>query len=203
MGDRQKQDERRICVATLGGAHGVRGDIRLRPFTDDPHTLERYDALFLGETTKTVSVRLLRPLKGGWAARMTGVETREDAERLKGTALYVTRPALDIGHEADDDPDSFFLADLVGLTVVSPDGRDIGRIVGVPNFGAGDLLDLSLHEAVAGFGKSVLLPFARRFAPEIDLESGTITVDLKAWTDIETGNEAKPERKTDDRDGET
>lgn len=202
MGDRQKRDERRICVATLGGAHGVKGDVRLRPFTDDPHTLERYDALFLGESATTVSVQLLRPLKNGWAARLNGVRSREDAERLKGTSLFVTRKALDSVHDADDDPDSFFLADLIGLAVRSPEGQDIGHIAAVPNFGAGDLLELRLHEAAAGFGKSVLLPFEHRFAPEIDIENGRITVDLKAWIDNEAGHKTKgtPERENGDRD---
>lgn len=180
MSDRVEPNTRRICVAMLNGAHGIRGDVRIRPYTEDPHLLERFDAVYLGDGTDTVTVRLLHALRGGWAARITGVATREDAERLRGSELFVTRDALE-DMSPPDDPDSFFLIDLVGLAAVTPTGDSLGTVVAVPDFGAGDLLELTLDQAVPAYGKSVLLPFKQRYVPDINLETGQMTVDLDAW----------------------
>lgn len=185
MSDKVEPSERRVCVAMLNGAHGVRGDVRIRPFTDDPRTLERFDGLFWGDTGEKVTVRLLHPLKSGWAARITGIDNREDAERHKGTELFVSRIAM-VEASPPDDPDSFFLIDLIGLTVISPSGDKLGTVAAVPDFGAGDLLELVLDEAVPVFGKSVLLPFEKRYVPDIELENGQLTVDLEAWIDAQS-----------------
>lgn len=185
MSDKVDPGGRRVCVAMLNGAHGIKGDVRMRPYTDDPHTLEQFGALFWGHSDTKVTVRLLHPVKGGWAARITGIENREDAERHKGTELFVTRDAM-MDISPPDDPDSFFLVDLIGLPAISPSGDRIGTVAAIPDFGAGDLLELVLDQAIAVFGKSVLLPFEKRYVPDIDLEKGHIVVDLDAWVKIQS-----------------
>ncbi len=180
-------DRRWICVAAISGAQGLRGAVRVLPFTTEPQALERFAALHLGEGGPTVSLRLERPLKRGWVARLAGIDTREAAEGLKGRKLFVPREAL--GDTADED--SYFCVDLVGLDVHDPGGGPLGRIADVPDYGAGSLVEIALAEPVAGFGKTVLVPFTRDYVPEIDLAAGRAVVDLAAWLDRQAESKAR------------
>lgn len=166
-----------LQVAELAGAHGVQGDVRLRPLTERAESLAALGPLHLGRAGRRVEVRLLRPLAQGWAARVSGVDTREAAQALAGQGLFVPRDAL----PEPADSDSFYLADLAGLAVEDAQGARLGELVGVADFGAGDLLELRLEAPVQGFGRSVLLPFERALVPKVDIAGGRVVVDLAAW----------------------
>ncbi|MBB4211220.1 16S rRNA processing protein RimM [Rhodothalassium salexigens DSM 2132] len=166
-----------VCVAALAGAHGVRGEVRVKTFTDTPDALARFETLHKGACGPVCRLTLTRPIKGGMAGRIDGVTSREDAQALSGTRLYVPRTAL----PDDADEDEFYLADLVGLTALDLDGRPLGRVQGVPNYGAGDLIELRLDTPVKGFGRSPLIPFEARWVPEVAIDAGTLTVDLAGW----------------------
>jgi 16S rRNA processing protein RimM len=160
--------QNRICVAQIGAAHGIRGEVRLRAFARDPEGLMRYGPLVTEDGTRTILIESLRPAKDGFVARLAGVDDRNGAEALRNVELYVTRAQLPPAEE-----DEFYLADLVGLAAVHVDGTPLGRIVSVPNYGAGDLLEIAPEEG----GAPVLVPFTKRAVPQVDLAQGRVTVD--------------------------
>ena len=158
----------RVCVAAIAGAFGVRGEARLRCFTDDPEAVAAYGPLFTEDGGRRFDVRLTRPVKGGVAARLSGVASREDAEALKGTRLYAERAAF-----PETDEDEFYLADLLGLTVLGADGAVLGKVKAVQDHGAGDVIEV----APAGGGETLLIPFTREAVPEVDPAAGRIVAD--------------------------
>ena len=158
----------RVCVGALAGAFGVMGEVRLKSFCADPEAVASYGPLFTEDGARSFEVKLTRPIRGGFAARLSGVATREEAEALAGTRLYAARerlPAL-----ADDE---FYHADLIGLSVQDTGGAALGEVIAVHDHGAGDLLEI---RRPAG-GATVLLPFTREMVPTVDLVAGRIVAD--------------------------
>lgn len=173
--------EDRVLVAEIGAPHGVRGEIRAKAYTEDPLALSTLGPL-QDDSGKSYEVRSVRPAKSVVVMRLSGVETREAAEALKGTSLYVARSRL-----PDDalEEDEFFQADLIGLDVRDVGGKTHGTVQAVHNFGGGDILEL----AQAG-KRSVMIPFSAAAVPDIDLEAGFVLVDpVAAGLD---GDEAGP-----------
>ncbi|MEX3011688.1 ribosome maturation factor RimM [Hoeflea sp. TYP-13] len=160
-----------VLMAVIGAPHGVRGELRANPHTDDPLALSDYSPL-CDETGRVFKVLSVRPAKNVVVIRLEGINGREAAEALKGTSLYVPRDRL-----PDDllEEEEYFHADLEGLTVRDPDGNEHGTVSGVYNFGAGDILELSRHGK-----KPVMIPFSEAAVPHIDWESGVLTVDPAA-----------------------
>ena len=155
-----------ILVGAVAGAFGVRGEVRLKSFCAEPAAIADYAPL-VTEDGRSFGVALTRPLKGGFAARLTGVATREEAEALKGTRLYAPRERLPALPE-----DEFYHADLIGLRVLDPGGAEVGRIRAVHDHGAGDILEIAREG-----GRELLLPFTRAAVPTVDLAGGRIVVD--------------------------
>lgn len=156
-----------VVVATIGAPQGVRGEVRMRPWTDDPMALRDYAPLTLPDG-RTVEIVSLRPHKGDMhVARLRGVDTREAAAALTNLDLSVPRAALPPVEE-----DEFLLDDLVGLAAVSADGRGWGTVVAVHDFGAGEVLELKPER-----GPTAMIPFSEAAVPEIDVEAGTLTVE--------------------------
>lgn len=174
-----------VCVGKLAGAHGVRGDVRLKSFTADPAAIAGFSRLCQGPDGAPITLSALRPVKGGFAARLAGIATREAAQALAGTELYVPRDDL-----PEPGADEYYLADLESLTAVDQSGNAIGQVKGVRNFGAGDVIELALDAPVAGYGKSVLMPFEAAFVPDVDLAQGKVVIALDAWLDGQVEVEA-------------
>lgn len=158
---------RLICVGAIAGAFGVAGEVRLKSFCAEPEAIAAYGPLVTEDGARAFSVRITRAVKGGFAARLSGVSSREEAEALKGTRLCVPRARLPQPAE-----DEFYHADLIGLSVVDRRGRPLGRVRAVHDFGAGDVIEIEL-----GHGKSVMIPFTRAVVPEIDLAAGHLVCD--------------------------
>lgn len=172
-----------VLLGELGRAQGLRGEIRLKSFTADPMAIARYGP-FVTKGGRTIVISNLRAAAGDQpdmlVARLDGVSTREAAEALVRTLLYAPRERLG---EAEED--EFFLADLVGLQAVSPDGEAIGRVVGVPDFGGGELLEILAE----GGGPTRLVPFTKAFVPQVDVAGGRVVVDMPDEDEGETGDE--------------
>jgi 16S rRNA processing protein RimM len=160
----------RVLVAQIGAAHGLRGEVRLRSFTAEPMAVKGYGVLESEDGTQTFEIEALRPAKDMLIARLAGVADRNAAERLCNLRLYVPRERLPA-----PDADEFYYADLIGLAAVAPDGRDVGTVVALQNFGAGDLIEVKLTH-----GATVMLPFTKAVVPEIDVASRRIVVELPA-----------------------
>ncbi|MGO4564495.1 ribosome maturation factor RimM [Rhizobium sp. 2YAF20] len=184
--------ENPVLMATIGGAQGLRGEVRARAYTSDPSALGDYGNL---QTLDGRSFEILeiRQAKNVVIVRFRGINDREAAEALNGLELYVDRDNL-----PDDelDEDEFFYADLEGLEAVDDTGTGYGVVSGVYDFGAGDLLELK------GPGKRpVLIPFSEAAVLEIDLERGKILIDPRAAGLIEDpkdqiGKAQKPSGKS-------
>ena len=157
-----------ICVGAIAGAFGVRGEAKIKCFTDDPAAIGDYGPLATEDGKRQFTLKLTRQIKGGYAARLTGVETREDAEALKGTRLYAARTSL-----PDPDEEEFYYADLLGLRIETADGAVLGKIKAVQDFGAGDVIEY-LPEAG---GESLYLPFTREAVPTVDIAGGRIVAE--------------------------
>ncbi len=154
------------------GVHGVKGLVRVRPFTEVPEAFTAYGAL-QDESGRRLNLEAVGRAKGVVLARVEGVADRTQAEALKGTRLYVARAALPAIEEAE----TYYLADLIGLLAENAEGRALGRVTAVHDFGAGDLLEIEPEpEAGRKRGESLLVPFTREAVPEVDLEAGRVVV---------------------------
>jgi len=154
--------EKRVALAAVAGAHGVKGEVRLKLFSDSVASLTRHAKVYVGGNEH----RLLGARDGGKTAiaRFEGISDRSAVEALRGQLIEVDRsdlPALEEGE--------YYHSDLVGLPCVDPEGRPMGKVVSVENFGAGDLLEVELSG-----GKTSLIPFREGIA---DLEGGRVVVD--------------------------
>ncbi len=154
-----------VCVGAIAGAFGVRGEARVKSFCTDPAAIAGYSPLST-EDGRTFDLRITREIKEAFAARLSGVETREQAEALRGTRLYAPRDRLP--PLADEE---FYHADLIGLEVVDTGGAVLGRVRAVHDFGAGDVIEV-LGET------ELMLPFTRAVVPTVDLAAGRLVADL-------------------------
>jgi 16S rRNA processing protein RimM len=159
----------RVCLGQIGAAHGVRGEVRLHSFTADPAAIVSYGPLET-EDGRIVEIEAMRPAKDHFVARLSGIADRNAAEQLKNIKLYVPRERL----PEPEEPDEFYHADLVGLRVVDRAGAQIGTVVAVHNFGAGDLIEMQPETG----SKTELLPFDAATVSEVDLASGRLVVAL-------------------------
>jgi 16S rRNA processing protein RimM len=158
---------RLILVGRVVGVFGVRGDLRIAAFTAEPGALLGYRDLKRADGAPALTLVSGRLDKGGLVAHARGVDTRDQAEALKGLELYIEREALPAADE-----DEFYLADLIGLETRDPAGALIGRIKAVENFGAGDLLEIQPSDG----GSSWWLPFTHDTVPEVRIEEGWVAV---------------------------
>ncbi len=158
----------RVCLGAVAGAFGVRGEVRLKSFAAEPTDVAAYGPLQTEDGRQSFEITLSRPIKGGFAARLSGVASKEAADALRGTRLYAARDRLPPLPD-----DEFYHADLIGLTVFDTGGAELGRVRSVLNHGAGDLLEVQGKAAPKG----VLLPFTLDAVPTVDIAAGKIVAD--------------------------
>lgn len=156
-----------VCVATVAAAHGLRGALKLRCFTERPADVAAYGPVHDRHGRRLFELTVIGQARGGVLAKAQGIEDRDAAEALRGTELFVPRAALP-ALEADE----FYHADLQGLVVERVDGARLGTVRSLDNFGAGDLL-----EVVAEDGRVLSLPFDRQTVPVVDLARGRLVVE--------------------------
>ena len=154
--------ERKIALAAVAGAHGVKGELRLKLFSDSADSLAAHEKLYVGGAER----RLLSVRDGGKAAvaRFEGITDRSAAEALRGSLVEIDRSALPALEEGE-----YYHADLIGLPAVDREGGAIGTVASVENYGAGDLLEIELDD-----GKRSMIPFKDGVA---DLDDGRIVLD--------------------------
>ncbi|MCJ9430721.1 ribosome maturation factor RimM [Kordiimonas marina] len=177
-----------IAVGAFAGAHGVRGDVRLKSFTEDPDAIFAYAALHQGAGGPVVRLKKLRADKEGFIVRIGGVADREAAMALKGKQLFVERASL-----AEEDEDEYYLADLIGLEARDAAGGKIGTVVSVENFGSEDLLELVLDAPVAGLGRYAFVPFRKALVPTVDIAGGFVTIAFSDWLETQTSERGEEE----------
>ena len=157
-----------VLVGVIVGAHAIKGEVKLKSFTSDPLSIGRYGPLFAA-SGKVFEIAKLKPAKDDFIASLKSIGDRNAAEALKGIELFVAREKLPKLENREA-----YAHDLIGLDVVLENGSSLGKLVAVPNYGAGDLLEV----AVDGHAETILIPFSRAFVPKDDFSTGRITVTL-------------------------
>jgi len=167
-------DTHRVCLGVIVGAQGVRGEVRIKTFTENPMDVDAYGPVTDEPGAKTLRLSVRGQAKGVVVARVDGVSDRNAAEALKGTMLYVSRDRL----PEPEDAETFYHADLVGLAARAPDGGPLGQVVAVFDHGAGDILDIRGAD-----GKLASVPFTKAAVPQVNLTEGYLVVDWSEGPD--------------------
>ncbi|MGB0506218.1 MAG: ribosome maturation factor RimM [Pikeienuella sp.] len=157
-----------VCVGAIAGSFGVRGEARLKSFCANPEDISKYAPLTDGEGKRSFTLKITRSVKGGYAARLGGVTSKEQADEMKGFRLYAPRDRLPALPD-----DEFYHSDLLGMMAVDTGGEEIGKVRAVDNFGGGDFLEIALKDS----GKPLMIPFTQEAVPTVDLNAGRIIVD--------------------------
>ena len=160
----------RICVGRIAGAHGVQGLIRINSYTEEPMDVAAYGPVTDEDGERMFELEAKRMAKTQVLARIKGVMDRNAAEALRGVRLYVSRDVLP--PPADDE---FYWEDLVGLVAETVDGKPLGKVLSVQEFGAGEMLEIGKRR-----GGTTLVPFTRDIVPQIDLQEGKLVIDPPA-----------------------
>jgi len=161
--------DNQLCVGAISGSFGVQGEVRLKSFCTEPTAIADYGPLYTEDGSRSFAITLTRPVAGGLGARLSGIRTKEEADALRGTSLYVSRDKLPSLPD-----DEYYHADLIGLEARDTGGVVLGIVALVHNHGAGDLLELT----GPGLKESLLVPFTLAVVPTVDLAAGRIVVDL-------------------------
>lgn len=173
-----------VVIGQFAGPHGVRGEFKLRSFTEEPSDIGIYGAMRT-EDGRMLTPTLIREVKPGlFVARAPEIKTREDCDDYSAATLSVPRDAL-----PPPDEDEFYLSDLVGLRAVTPDGAPAGQVKAVVNHGAGDLIELS---EIPGRNGILVIGFTREDVPAVDVAGGTVTVVLPGGDDEAPAGDGAP-----------
>ncbi|WP_108880426.1 ribosome maturation factor RimM [Anderseniella sp. Alg231-50] len=157
----------RIVLGVITGVHGIQGEVKLKSFTAEPEAIASYGPLDTSNGT-VLKIKSLKVHKDQFRARIEGVTDRNTAETLRGLELSIARDRL-----PEPEDDEVYHADLIGLSVLDQTGTRIATVVDIVDFGAGELLELKLHDVKS----TVLMPFSRQTVPDISLDAGTLTID--------------------------
>lgn len=172
-----------VLMGTIGGAQGLRGEVRVKSYTEDPLAIGQYGMLYdaNGKPYEVLDIRLHKNMA---VMRFRGVNDRTAAEALNGTDLYVDRDSLD---DEELDEDEFFYADLEGLEARDEAGNSWGTVTAIFDFGAGDILELTQEGK-----RTQLIPFTESAVKEIDFEGGTLLIDPVAAGLVSTEDDEPP-----------
>ncbi len=179
--------DRMILVAQFGAAHGVRGEVRLKSFTANPADVAQYSPL-VAKDGRTFEITSARPAAGSSSpdmlvVRIKGITDRNAAEALNRLELSVPYERLPLPEEGE-----YFHADLIGLAAVSPEGAALGTVVGVENYGAGDLLEIA-----PGRGGTYFVPFTEAHVPTVDIAGGRVVIIPPLFDTDEDGGDGAPD----------
>ena len=161
-----KPPQNPILLGVVGGAHGIKGEVRIKSFTEDPTDIKAYGPLFDAKGNK-YTIRTARIQKNVVVVTINEISDRNGAELLNGTELFVDRSAL-----PEDDEDEFYQSDIVGMAVESVDGAAIGTVIAFHDFGAGEVIEIKPER-----GSSVMIPFSEAAVPDIDVERRVMIVE--------------------------
>lgn len=166
---------KKLLMGRIGSAHGIKGEVRIQSFTEDPMALAGYGALATNRPGLAITILSARTNTNVLVAKLAGVNDRTAAERLNGVELYVDRDLLPPPLDEED----FYHADLIGLEARLADGTVLGEVITVPNFGAGDLIEIRNPRS----GDTYLYPFTRRVVPEVNVREGYLVIEVPVETE--------------------
>lgn len=180
-----------VCVVT--GAHGIKGEVRIKLFLDDVSSLKSFDTFYRDQGDTPIKFKVTKTVKNGFAIMIDGVTDRNEAETLRGMKIWTERGALDPVGE-----DEFYFSDLEGLQVFDAGDKVLGKVTAMHDYGAGGVVEIALNEAHKGIGKTAMIPFDRQVVTEVDIAGGKMTVLLADWLAGEVV--VTPEKRANDDD---
>ena len=164
-----------LCIAVCAGSFGVRGEVKIKSFTANPEDCFSYGPLKGKDGETVLTVKSHRPIKNGFAAMCEGVSTPEQAQALNGTELFVARANMPAPAE-----DEFYFEDLIGCEVKTTDGKRMGKVFAVHNYGAGDLLEISGGKDKKGNELGEFYhAFTKTAVPSVDIKAGRIVIFIE------------------------
>lgn len=161
----------KLCVGMITKAHGIKGYVCVHSYCETPSDIFDYQPLTNSTGTQQFKLKSVGTVRGMFVASVNGITDRNDAEMLAKTELYINRDQLP---EMDED-DTFYVSDLVGLTVVSETTVVLGKIVAVENFGAGDILECKSDDY-----KTFMIPFTDDAIVTVDMENELVVISNMA-----------------------
>lgn len=179
-----------VLLGRIAAAHGIRGDVLIKTFTQEPDGIAAYGPLTDETGTRSLKIKVRRVTPKGVIAGISGVDDRNAAETLKGLELFIAREKL-----PEPEDGEVYHADLIGLTATDEAGAAIGQIVGVENFGGGDLLELRLK----GKRSTELVPFTHAHVPVVDIATGRLVIRWPLTFELAPEEDRDP---ADDEGGE-
>jgi 16S rRNA processing protein RimM len=159
--------DRLICVGKVLSPHGIKGQVKIKSFTEDPETLAEFPVLYDGKKQINYRITLHSINKDVLIASISGVNDRTAAEGVKGKELFVERSMLPVL----EDEEEFYYEDMIGLAVFSSQGEPIGQVKALHNFGAGDMMEVTCEN-----GKDMLIPFTHKTVPVVDIAGGRVAL---------------------------
>ncbi|MGB0681577.1 MAG: ribosome maturation factor RimM [Magnetovibrionaceae bacterium] len=191
------QTSDRVCLGVITGVKGLRGRVRIKPFTAEPEGIAAYGPVSdeAGERRFKLTVREVA--KGQVVCAIDGVTDRTQAEALKGLNLYVAADALPA-----TDEEEFYYRDLIGLSAVTLDGRQLGQIVAVHDFGAGTFLEVKGPKDKGEALGTVMVPFTKAVVPVVSIADGRVEIDPPVGLLEPAPEEAKGEKSLEEETGE-
>ena len=160
-------EDKRICIGAIVGVHGIKGEVKVKSFTEPDTNVDKYGAVENKNGSRTFELKVVGRSKELLRVKIKGIDDRTAAEALIGNGFYINRDVLP---ELDDE-DEFYEADLIGLEV-RQDNQVIGTVAGLYNFGAGEIIEIKLKAT----GKLEMIPFTKAYVPEVKVSDGYITV---------------------------
>ena len=160
-------EDKRICIGAVVGVHGIKGEVKVKSFTEPDTNIDKYGIVENKSAHQTFELKVVGRSKELLRVKIKGINDRNAAEALIGTGFYIDRTALP---ELDEE-DEYYEADLIGLEV-HQNNQVIGNVAGLYNFGAGEIIEITLKAT----GKSEMIPFTKAYVPEIKISEGYVTV---------------------------
>ena len=161
-----------VCLGVISASRGLKGEVRIKSFTEDPNAICDYGPLSDKSGERLFDFDIIGFARGQLIARIKGIHDRSAADALKGTELYIERSAL-----PKPEADEFYHLDLIGLKVTLKDGDTIGTVKNVEDFGAGTLLEVETALERDDLDAVIMVPFTREAVPEVNLEAGFVIID--------------------------
>ncbi|MEP3248302.1 MAG: ribosome maturation factor RimM [Sneathiella sp.] len=180
----------RLLLGVIAGPKGIRGEVKVKTFTEDPGDIVSYGPLESKDGKTKYVLSLSGFSKATPVVRIKGVSSRNEAEALKGTELYVSRDTLP-DTEGDDE---FYHADLIDLAAIEEDGTRFGKILRLHDFGAGDMLEIVPEGKSAK--AAILVPFTLEMVPVVDVKAGHVVISLSDdFFDVPEAEQSQKEQK--------
>ncbi len=161
------QNDERVCLGAIVGVHGIKGEVKVKSFTEIAEDIDRYGIVEDEPGTRKFDIKVVGHSKDLLRVKIKGLDNPEDALALKGTGLYVNKDVL-----PELEEEEFYHTDLIGLEARDKAGNFIGEVIGIYNFGAGDMLEIK----TSGTGKSEMIPFTLAYVPTVNIKDGYIIV---------------------------